>query len=142
MTVEVTPELLEQYMRASLEHVNDLTASRSKSLHGDNVVPGGFISDDGFDYLLAALDVAKLFLELWYDTDVARCQAIFDTQGVFVANYAELPPMIDDLDIPANEWGEDELEGYDGPPPEEIRVPVLDKKPNFIPGTLMRKTHQ
>lgn len=141
MSVEVTPELLEQYMRASLEHVNDLTASRAKSAYNDQPVPGGFISDDGFDYLMAGLDVAKLFVEMWFDTDVARCQVIFDTPGVFVANYAELPPMIDNLDIPANQWDDNDC-GYDGPSPEEIRSHATHTPPMRADLPLMRKTVQ
>lgn len=125
MPVTVTEELLEQYMRASLEHVNNYTDA--SDVDGPYTAqPGGRIGDDGYDYLMAALDMAKLFLELWFDNDVARCQAIFDTRGTFSLYVAEMPLLLADLDIPANEWGDDEQ--GDVPPPEAIRAPTTEKR--------------
>lgn len=148
MSVEVTEQLLEDVWRSWLEMLHDYTAPQSVKANGE-YKHGGFVSDDGFDYLMAVIDGTRLFTELWFDSDIARCQAIFDTPGVFDACYAERPGLLAELDIPAN--AELDGEGYDGPYVEDIHdgpyvEDILAATPHTPPMRtdlpLMRKTVQ
>lgn len=107
MTVEVTEDLLNATFIGAMEWLHDNTSPESMQ----------YLSDDGLDYLNAAIEFGKLMFDIHLDGDIARLQAIFDAPGLFLAFYGEVPPCVSELAIPANLDTD-----YEGElSPEEIR---------------------
>lgn len=107
MSVKVTEELLNSTFIGSMAWVHGHTSPESMN----------YLSDDGLDYLNASLEFGKLMINIYIDGDIARLQAIFDTPGLFLAFYGEVPPCVSELAIPANLDTD-----YEGElSPEEIR---------------------
>lgn len=75
--VEVTPELIDRLAREQMAYAHDLS--------GDDHWTW---SDDGYDYCRAALLLAVELMEARIDSDVKRVDALLNTPGAIIENYA------------------------------------------------------